>query len=164
MKTNKILVPSGKTQTNKPGKTVRNISEGIWYVVRDATGWKLFAHPFHPESKIEDHTAFWEQILAPHLALKYNLSKKYERELALHPYAFPRGRVTKVGKHFIVYHGNDWQPFPARAEVAKAFHLGNRAKWVLDEHEMRMAWDVKCVGDLLNLKAELLDCKFICQS
>jgi len=156
MKINKILVPFGKIQINKLGKIIKTMSGGIWYIIRDTEGWKLFAHPFRPESKIEDHTAFWEQILAPYLAMKYRLPKKLERELALHPYAFPRGRVTKIGKQFVVYHGNDWQPFPARAEVAKAFHLVNRdrVKWVLDEHEMRMGWDMECVSDLLSLKPD----------
>lgn len=129
--------------------------EGVWYVAKDTDGWKLFAYPFRPESEIQDHSAFWEQILAPYLALKYKLPKKLEMELALYPYGFPRGRISKVEGKFFVYHGADWHPFPAQAEVAKAFHLSKRAMWVFDDHETRLEWDVERVSRSLNLKTNM---------
>ncbi|MDF9833081.1 hypothetical protein M2103_001298 [Ereboglobus sp. PH5-5] len=128
----------------------KRASEGIWYVIREGEGWNLFAYPFGKDSKIEDHSAFWEQIIAPWLAAKYKLTKSSAEELALHPYGFPRGRVTKVGKTFTIYHGDDWAPYSAAAKVAaKAFHLPKTANWVFDEHETRNEWDCAAIESLL---------------
>lgn len=126
-------------------------SEGIWYIAKDTDGWTLFTFPFRKDSEVEDHSAFWEHILAPYLAIKYNLSKNMEKELALHSYGFPRGRVTRIGKRHIVYHGNDWAPFPPKAKVATVFNLPGRIQWKYDEHETRLASDISVTYDILNI-------------
>jgi hypothetical protein len=143
-----------KNHMKKPHKTPRKATEGVWYAVRGAGGWRLLAHPFRAGSQIEDHSAFWEQIVAPWLALEHKLSQKKLRELELHPYGFPRGRVTKIRGGFTVYHGDDWRPFIAKAEIERAFHLTKRAKWVLDDHETRIDWDRDQARGLLGISDE----------
>lgn len=141
---------SGTFSRLDPGDTKGQ--EGIWYIIKDAGEWKLFGYPFWRGGRIENHCELWEQTLAPYLATQHRLPRRLKSELLLHPYGFPRGRVTKLGDVFNIYHGNDWEPFPAREKVAEAFHLPDTANWVFDEHETRNDWDMACIRNILNIE------------
>ena len=135
-------------------------SEGIWYLVRDVDKWKLHTHKFHPKSPIEGHPAFWEQIVAPNLARSYKLSKPAARELAMHPYGFPRGRVAIVEGVLKFYHGNDWQRFITRQEIEKCFNPdGGASQWVFDEHETQIDWDYEQAQKVLGWSEDAKDGK-----
>jgi hypothetical protein len=148
---------TGPLRRGRPAKKQKSSakscpSEGIWYLVRVADKWKLFAHHFHPESPIEGHPAFWEQIVAPNLARSYQLSQAAARELALHHYGFPRGRVALVDGVLKFYHGNDWQRFITREEIEKCFNPDSgRSQWIFDEHETQLDWDCEQVGRMLGI-------------
>ena len=127
-------------------------AEGIWYLVREVDKWKLIPCKFRPKSSIEGHPGFWERIVASRFARAYKLSKSAARELALHAYGFPRGRVALVDGALKFYHGNDWQRFISREEIEKHFNPdGGGSQWVFDEHETQLDWDREQVGRVLGM-------------
>lgn len=127
-------------------------SEGVFYVVRDINGWKLISYRYHDQPEELDHSAFWEHKVAPFLAFRYRLKRIEAIELALHPYGFPRGRVSKTDKGFIIYHGNDFLQLVSKLEVEHKFGVQKKAHWQLDDHEHRLEYDTVAVVQLLGLQ------------
>ena len=125
--------------------------EGIWYLVKGTKGWVLCPHIFNLNSTVLYHIAFWEKHLAPRLARQYKLARQAAAELALCPHAFPRGRVTKIGAGFRIYHGSDWMPFVTKDAIEAAFNIKGKAKWFEDEHERCIAHDKDAVRELLQI-------------
>jgi len=60
-----------------------------------------------------------------------------EDDLELLMYAFPRGRVAKVGAKYVIYHGNDLQPFMriTKRQIETAFGIVGCCRWEFDDHE-----------------------------
>jgi len=139
------ITPAGLPQKRGGGK------EGIWYLAKGIKGWGLYTHVFNPGSKVLYHGAFWEKHLAPRLARQYKLTRQAAAELALCPYAFPRGRVTQVGVGLRMYHGSDWMPFVTKAAIEAAFCIMGKARWVEDEHERCIAHDKDTARRLLQI-------------
>ena len=137
--------PAGLPQKRGGGK------EGIWYLARGIKGWGLYTHVFNPDSKVLYHNVFWEKLLAPRLARHYKLTRQAAAELALCPYAFPRGRVTKIGAELRVYHGSDWMPFITKDAIESAFNIKGKARWFEDEHERCITHDKDAVRKLLQI-------------
>jgi len=91
--------------------------------------------------------------VAPKLARAYKLSAPDSRELALHAYGFPRGRVALVDGVLKFYHGNDWQRFISREEIENHFNPDAAAsQWLFDEHETQLDWDREQVRRVLRLR------------
>jgi len=114
-------------------------SEGIFYAIRNPEGWSLCAYRFDqcPES---GHPQFWEDTVAPSLAKRWSHDdparfRELKADLVNHPYGFPRGRVTKMGRQFVVYQGDDFRGLIARKAIEAAFDIGKRCRWEFDEHE-----------------------------
>ncbi len=115
--------------------------EGIFYVVRLPDGWRLMPLRF---KKGEDvgHTDWWEESLGRIVAESWAVvlgadSCKLANELALLPYAFPRGRVTKAGRNFRIHHGSDIIPAMqvSRSMIEETFGVAGKCSWRFDEHE-----------------------------
>ncbi len=114
-------------------------SEGIFYVIRNPDGWGLYAYRYdqYPEA---GHPQFWEDAVAIVLARRWSQNdssrfRNIEADLVNHPYGFPRGRVTKPGRQYTVYHGNDLRGLIARKVIETAFDIGKRCHWEFDQHE-----------------------------
>jgi hypothetical protein len=98
------------------------------------------------------HTEVWPAII-PHLATIWGRDPRaMKRRLALHCYGLPRGRVTRIEKVYLLYHGSD-SPIPDPdwiGPVADAFGLqGRRIKPLFDEHEQRLPDDVRALARVL---------------
>lgn len=125
-------------------------AEGVYYVVCLKGRWRLFYHRHEAGDQDWDHTAFWESSVVWQIARSLRLPPAKAKALALHPYGFPRGRVTKVGRRFRVYHGNDTQGLIDRAEVEEAFGIRGLAQWCEDDHEHCLDFDSASVRRLLS--------------
>jgi hypothetical protein len=139
-----------------PSKT--QPSEGIFYVIRNPDGWSHCAHRFDqcPES---GHPKFWENVVAPTLARRWShddaaRNRELEAELVNHPYGFPRGRVTKIGQQYVVYHGNDLRGLVARKAIEAAFGIAKRCRWEFDEHERCLRADKEGVRRCLGIRED----------
>lgn len=95
---------------------------------------------------------FWERELARFLVSKYQLNRTQAAELALHPYAFPRGRVVKSSAGFAFYHGDDFSAFANRRAIEHNFSVYKGATWRFDDHERCQALDRDAVIKILQLK------------
>jgi len=71
-------------------------------------------------------------------------------------YAFPRGRVTKVGTKYVIYHGNDLQPWMkvTKRQIEKVFGVTGRCRWEFDDHERCQTPDKEEMRRLLRLKED----------
>ena len=147
-----ISAGSGNSNPEPVKSTETVASEGVFYVVRDINGWKLIAYRYHVQTEELDHTAFWEQKVAPFLAFRYRLKRSMATELALHPYGFPRGRVAKTDQGFMIYHGNDFLQLISKIEVEQKFAVHGKARWQPDDHEHCMDYDTKAIVRLLGIK------------
>ena len=131
--------------------------EGIYYVVREPTGWRLAVQ--HSETDNDpQHQAMWEEETAPELASQWATvlpmdAGELEEQLKILVFAFLRGRVTKLKDKFVVYHGNDLQPFMkiTRAEIENAFGIAGKCRWALDEHEQCIQFEKDELRGLLQL-------------
>lgn len=119
--------------------------EGIYYIVREPSGWRLAAWRF-AVGQDREHQAMWETDLAPALARQWAAvlqtdAHELEHALKILAFSFPRGRVSKVKDQFVVYHGNDRKPFMhlSKKVIEHSFHIVGRCRWKYDEHE-------RCVG------------------
>ena len=138
-------------------------TEGIYYLVRLPSGWRVQAVRAE-EFPVEDfgHADYWEQTLASLLAREWQPAVAGEfrtvaaccEELLPLVYAFPRGRVVRQGSKFAVYHGNNLESFMQcdRKAIEACFGIQGRAKWVLDEHEQCVAHDRDRMREVLGLK------------
>ena len=135
----------------------RGPSEGIYYVVREPAGWQLAVQIFPPG---EDHThqEMWECDLVPVLARQWaeklhEASSELQSLFKLLTFAFPRGRVTKVNAKYVVYHGNDLQPFMrvTKKAVEEAFGIVGHSRWIFDDHERCMSFAKQEIQQALHL-------------
>jgi len=137
-------------------------TEGIFYVICLPSGWRLMAYRFDEEGE-ESHSSYWRHggvaaLLAKEWRPKtrigaHNLT---EGDLELLLYAFPRGRVTRVGAKYVVYHGKDIQPFMriTKQQIEKAFGITRRCRWTFDDHEQCQTSDKEEMRRLLGLKED----------
>lgn len=136
-------------------------SEGIYYIVRYPSGWHLAPCRFDEEGEMS-HSDFWRLF-----AVSAMVAQQWQRmlcrdlddlteDLRLLLYAFPRGRVTKVGKKFRVYHGTDLQPFMkiTRKMVERSFGIAGCCQWTFDEHERCLTEDKEALRELLGIQED----------
>ena len=121
--------------------------EGIYYVVREPDGWRLFAHQFASGAD-RNHVEMWEEDLVPALARQWERRLAgavldLDRLLTVFAFAFPRGRVTKVKDRFVIYHGNDLHASMrvSRTSIEKAFGVTGICHWEYDDHERCVAFE-----------------------
>ena len=71
-------------------------------------------------------------------------------------YGFPRGRVTKIGKTYTIYHGNDRQQFMKinKSDIEQIFGVSGHCKWEFDDHERCQAADKAAIRELLGIKED----------
>lgn len=125
----------------------QNPSEGIFYAVRYPANWKLVAIRFDRGADT-NHSEWWEASVAGTVARKWTkrlhvTPSKLEKELALLTYAFPRGRISKVGRRFLVLQSGDLTPAMkiSNEKIETAFGIAGRCSWQFDEHEQCIAGD-----------------------
>lgn len=118
-----------------------NPAEGIFYVVREPTGWRLVAHRFS-RGHDRNHVEMWEEDIVPGLARLWDRQlndavPRLARLLSVLAFAFPRGRVTKLKDKFMIYHGDDLRPFMnvSKKQIEDAFGIAGICRWVFDDHE-----------------------------
>jgi hypothetical protein len=137
-------------------------TEGIYYVVRFPNGWHVMPCRFDEEGEMS-HSSYWRHWgLAAVIANEWktvkftNLKAMTEDDLESLMYALPRGRVTKVGSKFIIYHGNDLQPWMkvTKRQIEQAFGVTGSCRWVMDDHEHCQLADKEELRRLLNLKED----------
>jgi len=134
-------------------------TEGIYYVVRFPNGWRLMACRFDEEGEL-GHPSFWRYwgvaaLVAKEWQAKLRTAspRLTEDDLELLVYAFPRGRVTKLGTKYVIYHGNDLQPWMkiTKRQIEKTFGVTGRCCWQFDEHEQCLTPDKEEMRRLLRL-------------
>src|ERR1700693_536582 len=135
--------------------------EGIYYLVRYSSGWCLMSCRFDEEGEMS-HSDFW-RLFAVSAMVAQQWQRKLRRDLddltedlRLPVYAFPRGRVTKVGEKYHVYHGNDLQPFMkiTRKLIERSFGIAGCCQWTFDEHERCLTEDKDAMRELLEIKED----------
>lgn len=143
-------------------------SEGLYYVVRFPNAWRLMARRLDLElamgfSRDEmNHSRFWRiwgllslitgQWYKQLRVDRLDLSKRLRFLL----YAFPRGRVTKVGETYVIYHGNDLRPFMCitKQQIEERFSIVKQCRWEFDEHEQCLIADKEEMRSLLKIKED----------
>lgn len=125
-------------------KVSRKPSEGIYYVVLlPEEGWTLLTHRFDVGGD-NDHSTWWETTLAGVVAAKWaavlgRSPQVLRREIVLHPYGFPRGRVSLAygEETFLVLHGADLKRSMCvtKRMIEDAFGIVRACSWEFDEHE-----------------------------
>lgn len=110
--------------------------------MRYLAGWELLATRFE-QGADTNHYDWWEASVAGIVAAKWAkrlrvIPKKLEQELAMLTYAFPRGRISKVGRHFLVLQSGDITPAMSISKdaIEAAFGIAGRCSWRFDEHEL----------------------------
>jgi hypothetical protein len=129
-------------------------SEGIWYVVRTPTEWRLISYRYDDFAEEKDHTQLWEDEVVPFLSFKWKLKKSQIADLTMAPYAFPRGRVTRALKGFTIHNGEDFAKFVSKQQIARAFSLFEGFTFSPDDHERCQVDDKQLVRAMLNLKED----------
>ena len=132
-------------------------SEGIYYVVREPSGWRLVVRKF-ATGEDQQHQAMWEKDIAPALARQWAAAlpgdpRELERLLNIMVFAFPRGRITKVKNKFVVYHGNDLKRFMrvSKRAIEQAFCIVGHCRWQLDDHERCVGFEKEEIQQALHL-------------
>lgn len=154
---NNQMIAMKKSAPTKPSTPKLDPAEGIYYVVRRPDGWRLCSNRYASGPEI-GHPAFWEERLAARVAAGWAAALgvpgiRLEAELRLCCYGFPRGRVARRGRRFVVFHGNDVMRFMrvARHDIEKAFGIEGVALWEHDEHEQCLDTDKLTVRQCLGL-------------
>ena len=132
--------------------------EGIYYVCFTPMGWQFRARCFEPGEDL-DHPTWWEQEVARDLAgcwwkpLRVPV-RTMSPLLANHPYAFPRGRVSRTLDTFLVLHGADLKPSMkvSKRMIEQSFGIAGRCEWLFDEHEQCQQPDQEAVCRLLKIE------------
>ena len=134
--------------------------EGIYYVVRYPTRWAFLYSRFQGDP-VDNHYEWWEETVVGLLAAKWKkvLAKNrstIQSELGLLTYAFPRGRISKVGRRFKILHGADLTSSMkiSKKFIENAFHISGRCSWQFDEHEQCQMEDKEEMRRLLNLEED----------
>lgn len=132
--------------------------EGIYYVTPTPNGWELLAKPFARGEEL-DHGTWWEETVAAKVAAAWvkTLSvhaKRLAAEIGLHPYAFPRGRVSRAGDSFLVVHGADLKPAMkvSKRKIEECFGIVGKCDWLFDEHEQCQLVDQETVCGVLGIR------------
>jgi len=89
------------------------------------------------------HTEFWETVVAPILAVRYSLNLKRLKNI---PYCLKRARI--VPKKSIAYFGEE-----ADDRILEALRRETglpQLRFVYDDHEQRLPYDVQVLGKLLS--------------
>ena len=137
--------------------------EDIFYVVPFPQGWRVLSACLEQPWKADiGHPDFWEEgvasILAKHwhsrASKKFPTSEELRAELLPLVYAFPRGRVVRLGRRFVIYHGQDLEAFMQcdRKAIETQFNILDRAEWRIDDHEQCQLLDKERVRELLPLQ------------
>lgn len=131
--------------------------EGIYYIVREPTGWKL-AVQLSEAGNDPQHQTMWEDETAPALASQWAATLQMsagelEHQLKILVFGFLRGRVTKVKDKFVVYHGDDLQPFMhiSKKQIEDAFGIAGKSRWTIDDHERCIEFEKEELRSLLRL-------------
>lgn len=133
----------GARRKTSTGVGARDCScEGIYYVVRYPAGWELLVTRFDQGVDTNNHYDWWETSVAGTVAAEWAkrlrvMPKKLEQELAVLTYAFPRGRISKVGRRFLVLQSGDITPAMSISKdaIEAAFGIAGQCSWQFDEHE-----------------------------
>lgn len=135
---------------------------GIYYVVRFPNGWHVMPCRFDEEGDMS-HSSYWRHWgLAALVAMEWQpesrtaSSHPTEEDLESLVYAFPRGRVTKVGAKYAIYHGNDLQPWMKvnKRQIEQAFGVTGLCRWEPDDHEHCQLADKEEMRRQLNLNED----------
>jgi hypothetical protein len=128
--------------------------EGVYYIVRFPTRWRLYAFPWEDFGDLW-HGDVWRRFVVEELAEAWARRVAVTAE-QLRPWwkGFPRGRIERAGiRAYTVFHADDFTATgltPARIEAA--FELGNsRITWSLDPHEEQNAEHRAALQTLLRL-------------
>jgi hypothetical protein len=128
--------------------------EGVYYIVRFPTRWRLYAFPWEDFGDLW-HGDVWRRFVVEELAEAWAPQVTVTAE-QLRPWwkGFPRGRVERHGiRAYTIFHADDYAATgltPARIEAA--FELGNsRVTWSLDPHEEQNAEHRAALQRLLGL-------------
>ena len=131
--------------------------EGIYYVVREPSGWRLVTQRF-AVGEDRQHQTMWEKDIVPAFARQWAAALgadpgELETLLKIMVFAFPRGRVTKVKNKFVVYHGNDLKRFMhvGKRAIEQAFCIVGHSRWQLDDHERCVGFEKEEVQQMLRL-------------
>jgi hypothetical protein len=153
-----LVAQSARAALEKIVKEDYTPSAGIYYCLRNPDGWEAFSYRFdeYPEC---DHSELWESYCAPILAQRWSARLKkpaaqLERQLSMHSYAFPRGRVARPHESkaaMTVMHGGDTPKGISSSTINRLFSLSAATKWVRDEHERCQADDRDAVRSILKL-------------
>lgn len=78
------------------------------------------------------------------------------QEIRLLTYAFPRGRVSRVGNRYFVLHGADLTTSMkiSKRMIEQPFGIAGNCSWHLDEHEHCQADDKEQMRDILGIKED----------
>ena len=114
--------------------------EGVYYLVRFPTGWRLYAFPWEDFGDLW-HGDVWRRFVVP------DLVEAWAQRVALTPHqlqpwwkGFPRGRIERAGiRAYTVFHADDiGETGSTQARIESAFELGNsKVQWSLDPHEQQ---------------------------
>jgi hypothetical protein len=142
---------------------------GIYFLIPFPEGWEVCAFRFslYPDS---GHSFFWEQAVAPLLALRWARQRHAAADLDRQPAlivalkrrlaglydAVPRGRAQPplgTPGRCVVHHGNDLTPDLGltRQDILKSLGLRADTRWVFDGHETMNPDSVRQLQRLLGL-------------
>jgi hypothetical protein len=136
-------------------------SEGVWYLIYLKPNWIIRAYKDIDYPNV-DHVKVWSRDVSHIVAEHYKTSQK---EIEMHPYAFPRGRVVNInpsrkgvptraemyGDKWAMYFGDDLPGGAAKwkAKILNEFDLSwtiGRIEWRYDDHEIRQDEDVRSLS------------------
>ena len=130
--------------------------EGVYYVLKFPTAWRLYAFPAEEFHDIW-HGPAWKRYVVPDLASAWHENLGLDEKklaAALEPWhkGFPRGRIERTSpKEFTLLHGDDLQETGISIDrVIRAFDLGllDKVTMTKDPHECqdpRHATEVKAI-------------------
>ena len=114
--------------------------EGVYYIVRFPTRWRLYAFPWEDFGDLW-HGDVWRRYVVEDLAEAWAQRAGVTAQ-QLRPWwkGFPRGRIERAGLHaYTIFHADDFADTgitPVRIE--SAFELGSsRVNWSVDPHEQQ---------------------------
>ncbi|MCX6924462.1 MAG: hypothetical protein NT154_14790 [Verrucomicrobia bacterium] len=125
--------------------------QGVYYVVRFPTRWRLYAFPWEDFGDLW-HGDAWRRYVAQDLAEAW--ANVTADELKPWWKGFPRGRVERAGPgEYVVFHADDVaETGITRERITRAFELGNsNANWSLDPHEQQNSEHTAALKRLLGL-------------
>ncbi len=114
--------------------------EGVYYIVRFPTRWRLYAFPWEDFGDLW-HGDVWRRYVAGDLAEAWAQKVKITaEELKSWWKGFPRGRIERAGiREYTVFHADDFAETGVTPErIKSAFELGSsKVNWTIDPHEQQ---------------------------